>query len=104
MTHDTLGLSSRQPTRGASPRAIIVLAGTLALAGCSAYDPPETTDTLDDPIVGGVPDAGDPAVAALLYFDPNQRLQFLCSATLVSPTVLLTAAHCVFPVTGNNRP
>jgi hypothetical protein len=42
---------------------------------------------------GGTPD-GDahPNVALILFYSPDGR--FRCSATLVSPTVLITAAHC----------
>jgi len=42
---------------------------------------------------GGTPD-GDthPNVAVIVFYDADGR--FRCSATLVSPTVLITAAHC----------
>jgi hypothetical protein len=45
-------------------------------------------------VTGGVPDGqAHPAVAVLLVGDGQGTQR--CSATLVSPTVLLTAAHCV---------
>jgi hypothetical protein len=44
-------------------------------------------------ITGGVPDGeGHPNVGLILFYDATGR--FRCSATLVSPTVLITAAHC----------
>jgi hypothetical protein len=44
-------------------------------------------------ITGGAPDGdGHPNVGLILFYDPEGR--FRCSATLVSPTVLVTAAHC----------
>ncbi len=44
-------------------------------------------------ITGGDPDGNrHPHVGLILFYDPDGR--FRCSATLVSPTVLLTAAHC----------
>jgi hypothetical protein len=44
-------------------------------------------------ITGGQPDGeGHPNVAMIAFYDPDGR--FRCSATLVSPTVLVTAAHC----------
>jgi len=44
-------------------------------------------------ITGGEPDGeGHPNVGLILYYTEDGR--FRCSATLVSPTVLLTAAHC----------
>jgi len=50
-------------------------------------------------ITGGTAD-GDahPNVAAILAYSPEGR--FLCTATLIRPTVLLTAGHCTDGVTG----
>jgi V8-like Glu-specific endopeptidase len=49
------------------------------------------------PIVGGTTDTGDPSVVALYATDPNnpQAGGALCTASVITPTVLLTAAHCV---------
>ena len=44
-------------------------------------------------ITGGQPDGErHPNVGLILFYDSEGR--FRCSATLVSPTVLITAAHC----------
>lgn len=44
-------------------------------------------------VTGGVPDGnGHPNVGLILFYQPDGR--FRCTATLVSPTVLVTAAHC----------
>ena len=44
-------------------------------------------------ITGGEPDGeGHPNVALIVFYDATGR--FRCSATLASPTVLITAAHC----------
>ena len=50
-------------------------------------------------ITGGQLD-GDahPNVAMIVFYQPDGR--FRCSATLVSPTVLVTAAHCTEGVLG----
>ncbi|HEX6970588.1 MAG TPA: S1 family peptidase [Micromonosporaceae bacterium] len=50
-------------------------------------------------ITGGEPD-GDrhPNVGLILFYDGTGR--YRCSATLVSPTVLLTAAHCTYGTLG----
>ncbi len=42
--------------------------------------------------------ARHPAVGLILFYDPDGR--FRCSAALVSPTVLLTAAHCTSGTVG----
>jgi len=50
-------------------------------------------------ITGGEPDGnGHPNVAMIVFYQPDGR--FRCSATLVSPTVLVTAAHCTDGVRG----
>src|SRR3954447_26156593 len=42
---------------------------------------------------GGTPDGNThPNVGLILFYQPDGR--FRCSATLISPTVLVTAAHC----------
>lgn len=64
-----------------------ILAGAI-LAGLGLVAPaPATAST------GGTPD-GDthPNVAMIAYYDATGR--YRCSATLISPTVLVTAAHC----------
>lgn len=50
-------------------------------------------------IVGGELDGDNhPNVAMIVFYQPDGR--FRCSATLVSPTVLVTAAHCTELVRG----
>ena len=44
-------------------------------------------------ITGGEPDGNrHPNVGLILFYDSTGR--YRCTATLISPTVLLTAAHC----------
>ena len=50
-------------------------------------------------ITGGEPDGNrHPNVAMIVFYQPDGR--FRCSATLASPTVLITAAHCTDGVRG----
>jgi hypothetical protein len=50
-------------------------------------------------ITGGEPDGNrHPNVGLILFYDPDGR--FRCSATLISPTVLITAAHCTAGTVG----
>ena len=51
-------------------------------------------------ITGGTPDKANQydEVGMILFYDDGGR--FRCSATLISPTVLLTAAHCTFGTDG----
>src|SRR5215213_1237253 len=50
-------------------------------------------------ITGGEPDGNDhPNVGLILFYDATGR--YRCTATLISPTVLITAAHCTSGVVG----
>ena len=50
-------------------------------------------------VTGGELDGNaHPNVAMIVFYQPDGR--FRCSATLVSPTVLVTAAHCTDGVRG----
>lgn len=71
-----------------------VLYSALLLAGCIAEPtlPDEAAGTRESDIIGGTLDSGDPGVV-LLYSSPG----YICTAEVISPTVLLTAAHCVSP-------
>jgi len=46
-------------------------------------------------ITGGEPDGNrHPNVGLIAFYDAADHLRYRCSATLISPTVLITAAHC----------
>jgi hypothetical protein len=68
-------------------RLIAVLAAALVAVGLATAPGPAQAST------GGTADGElHPNVGLILFYDATGR--FRCSATLVSPTVLLTAAHC----------
>ena len=51
-------------------------------------------------ITGGEPDGErHPNVGLILFYDGTGR--FRCSATLISPTILITAAHCTEGTVGS---
>jgi secreted trypsin-like serine protease len=66
----------------------ILVAG---LVGCAA----DAQETSESSIINGETNNGDPAVMALYAQVPGAEGGALCTTTLVSPTVLITAAHCV---------
>jgi len=80
-------------------RHCIIFAGivfTLGYVGCSSND----TGSLplarsSSPIIGGTADDGDPAVVMLVSYPSDESTYYTCTAEVISPTVLLTAAHCV---------
>ena len=52
-------------------------------------------------ITGGAPDGeGHPNVAIILFYDEADHFRYRCTATLVTPTVLVTAAHCTAGTAG----
>ncbi len=66
-------------------------------AGCAASttDADEGTSADSAAIIGGRKTEGYPAVMALFAGDTSTGSGALCTATLIAPRVLLTAAHCV---------
>ena len=75
----------------------------LPFAGCGreggAEDLAVNSDGAEQAIVGGRVDTGDPAVVAI--YAEVQRFGgsggALCTGTVIAPTKILTAAHCVAP-------
>ncbi len=49
----------------------------------------------DAPIIGGTMDSNDPAVVLLAAYPSDMSTLFTCTAVVVSPGHLLTAAHCL---------
>ena len=76
--------------RGALGLALAALAG---VAACTAPDLGAGTSAR--PIIGGTRDTGDPAVVLLVI--RKTGTEYDCSAFVVSPHVVVTAAHCLSP-------
>ena len=66
------------------------------LVACSA---PPAVGAASSAIINGTDDTGDPAVVMLLAQVAGSMNASLCTGELVSPHVVLTAAHCVDPAT-----
>jgi hypothetical protein len=77
--------------------AILALLPLLLLACVSPTPDPgvEPVDEVGSPIIGGKADPGDPAVMLLVSYPADESTLDTCTAALISPTVLITAAHCV---------
>jgi secreted trypsin-like serine protease len=73
-----------------------LLGATLLGCGAPASEADAPGET-QEAIVGGVADTGDPAIVALYGIAPGADKGALCTATVISPTVVLTAAHCLDP-------
>jgi len=78
--------------------AFICAAAMLCVACTMEAAESETTGRSEDAIVGGADDAVDPAVVALYARVPGATTGSLCTGEVISPTVVLTAAHCVTEV------
>ncbi len=78
--------------------ALLALVAGSLLACAPTPPPPDSSRSAEQSIVGGVTDAdgGNPSVFFVrMEFDNGMRAA--CSATLITPRTLLTAAHCVDP-------
>lgn len=74
-----------------------LLLSSLVAASSSCVPAPDDEDVsfAGDAIIGGQPEDGDPAVVLLASWPQDVSVLATCTATLIAPDVLLTAAHCV---------
>jgi secreted trypsin-like serine protease len=78
-----------------APHLMIALAALTAASTVSAAPKPA--------VINGTADSGDPAVVMFVSWDPSPAGYYdTCTAELIAPTVLITAAHCVDPSTHPN--
>lgn len=73
-----------------------------SLASCESAtrtESPRELAVAESPIIGGMATSGDPAVVLLASYSNDLATLDTCTAALVAPDVVLTAAHCVDPAT-----
>ncbi len=81
-----------------STTAFVALSATLC--GCGASD--SDTAEAQGAIIGGTATTGDPAVVLLVSYPQDHSTFDSCTASVITKNVLLTAAHCLDPVTHPN--
>lgn len=62
---------------------------------CGTSTSDEVIGEAPSSIIGGTPDAGDPAVVLLAAYPADQSALYLCTGSLIAPDVILTSAHCI---------
>jgi len=63
----------------------------IALSACTL----PSISTTEQDIIGGTASSGAGATVLLVGYPPSRNVAHNCTAVLVAPTVLLTAAHCI---------
>jgi secreted trypsin-like serine protease len=84
-----MAVAARRSVNCHSYSFLLLAAVTLAACGDVAGAPASSNQD----IIGGQEDTGDPAIVELIATDKDGTST--CTASFISPTVLLTAAHCV---------
>ncbi len=77
---------------GAVVSALVGLIAAAGLSSCSTDAGPSELERLRTPIIGGAPDPGESGVVLITHRD----FPFICSGTVVHPTLVVTAKHCTF--------
>jgi V8-like Glu-specific endopeptidase len=70
---------------------VVITGLAVVAAGCVAPDP--ELESASRPIISGPVHTGDPAIMSLLSFKGN--LGSRCTASLITPRLLIAAAHCI---------
>lgn len=81
--------------------SLVVFVVSLTLVACgngsASVQSPAASDQEGSAIIKGVPTSAMPNVVAVYARVPDAGFGALCTGEIISPTVVLTAAHCVHP-------
>lgn len=96
------GMRTSSLATGTVVSACVMSLFVTSLPACSSPDASSgTVGAAVSPIISGVKDDAYPAVVMLVNYGTDPKNVTSCTGTVVTPHVVVTAAHCVFPeVTG----
>lgn len=75
-----------------SSRAGSILLAALVAGGCADAPATGALAQVEQPIINGTPDPGETGTVYVSHLD----YPFLCSGTVIGPTLVVTAKHCTF--------